>query len=266
MALLLVGAGVIISILGSLLGIGGGVILVPFLVLGLHVPIHQAVATSLVAIIATSSQVAAFGEQHGFTNIRLALLLNAFTILGATLGSLWATRVEEEILRDIFAGAVFVIAFIMLIQNRLKQTPPPESNSGYFAAEYYDPNEKRDIAYRPGHVAAAFGAIFVSGAFSGMIGTSGGIFNVPVLSLVSRVPIRAAAATSSLMIGLTAVAGTLVYYQAHFIRPALATPIVLGIMLGSWLGTRLSVHVHSKWLRRLFIVLLLVTALKMIMA
>ena len=264
MTILLLVAGLIISILGSLLGIGGGVILVPFLVLGLNVPIHQAVATSLIAIIATSSQVAAFGEMYHFTNIRLAILLNIFTIMGAILGSLWATQVGARPLEIIFAGALFVIALIMSMQTKLQNKSTLVSRPGYFSADYFDPKEQHQISYHPQHVPMAFGAIFLSGAFSGMIGTSGGIFNVPVLSLICRVPIRAAAATSSLMIGLTAVAGALVYYKANFVRPVLVAPIVMGIIIGSMLGTRLSVHVQSKWLTRLFILLLIGTALKML--
>lgn len=265
MTILLIVAGIVISILGSLLGIGGGVIMVPFLVLGLHVPIHQAVATSLVAIIATSSQVAAFGEQHGFTNIRLAIFLNVFTVIGATLGSLWATRVAANILEGIFAGALFVIAFFMLMQDKLLRSAPPNSGPGYFSAVFYDPYEQRNISYRPQRIPTVFGSMLLSGALSGIIGTSGGIFNVPILSLICRVPIRAAAATSSLMIGLTAGAGTLVYYQAQFIRPVLVAPVVMGVVIGSVLGTRLSVHIQSKWLRRLFIALLIGTALKMLL-
>ena len=264
MIILLISAGIVISILGSLLGIGGGVILVPFLVLGLNVPIHQAVATSLVAIIATSSQVAAFGEQHGFTNIRLAIFLNVFTVIGAVLGSLWATRVAEDILENIFAGALLIIALIMLAQHKLLRATPASSGTGYFSAVFHDPYEQRTIAYRPQHVPGAFGSMLITGAVSGMIGTSGGIFNVPVLTLICRVPIRAAAATSSLMIGLTAMAGALVYYQADFIRPVLVAPVVMGVIIGSLLGTHLSVHIQSKWLRRLFIILLIGTALKML--
>jgi len=266
MTIILLFAGIAISILGSLLGIGGGVILVPFLVLALHVPIHQAVATSLVAIIATSSQVAAFGEQHGFTNIRLAIFLNVFTIIGAISGSLWATHVNEKILEDIFAGVLFVIAGIMLLHNKLVKPAPPGADSGYFSATFYDPYEQREVSYRPQHIPAAFWGMLLSGSLSGMIGTSGGIFNVPILSLICRVPIRAAAATSSLMIGLTAVAGALVYYQADFIRPLLVAPVVMGVVIGSMLGTRLSLYIQSKWLHRLFVILLIGTAVKMLFA
>lgn len=261
----LFGIGVVVGFLGALLGIGGGVLLVPFLVLIIHVPIHQAVATSLITIIATSSQVASFGLRQKLTNLRLAFLLNLSSATGAAISSFVATRVEEKAIELVFSFILLIIAGLMLVRDKIMRTNITNGEAGYFGGVYYDPALKRQIQYRPNNIPAAFGMVLISGMIAGVAGTSGGIFNVPILNLVCSVPIKVATMTSSLMIGVTACAGALVYFRHDLIMPLLVGPIVLGVLGGTAVGTRLAVRLKSKWLVRIFALLLVSVAVKMIL-
>lgn len=263
--LLLFVVGSMVGIIGALLGIGGGVLMVPYLVLVMDVPIHQAVAVSLVSILATSSQVASYGIRQGLTNIRLAYLLNLSTLTGAILSSSLAARVPAAILETLFAFLLFAVALLMLRRPRLKNMGMEESETGYWGGEYVDPVSGDRVRYRPKKILPAFFTVFFSGALSGMVGTSGGIFNVPIMNILCRVPLRAAAETSSLMVGITAVGGAIVYYLNGFVEPLLVAPIVAGVLGGSALGNRLAARVTSVWLVRIFVILLVLTALKMLL-
>ncbi len=254
--LLLFIVGNIVGIIGALLGIGGGVLLVPFLVLGMHVPIHQAVAVSLVSILATSSQVASHGIRQGLTNIRLAFLFNLSTLSGAVLSSSLATRISAPTLETVFGLILFGVALLMIKRPNPLDVSEAKNPTGYWGGE--------TIRYQPQKIVAAFFTVFFSGALSGMVGTSGGIFNVPIMNILCRVPLRAAAETSSLMVGITAVGGAVVYYLNGFVQPLLVAPIVAGVLLGTTLGNRLFSHLKSAWLVRIFVGILILTALKML--
>lgn len=262
----LLGIGIIVGFLGTLLGIGGGVFLVPFLVLVIKTPIHQAIAASLITIIATSSQVASFGLRHKLTNIRLAFLLNLSSATGAIVTSFIATRIEEKVIETIFSIILFTIAGLMLMRTKTVTAGVPETDSkvGYFGGGYYDHTRKKYIRYETKNIAAASGLVLFSGMVAGIAGTSGGIFNIPILNMVSRVPIKVATMTSSLMIGVTACAGSMVYFGHHLVQPLLVGPIVVGVLAGTTVGKKAALRLHSKWLKRIFVLLLIATAIKLI--
>lgn len=255
--------GIVVGLLGALLGIGGGVVMVPVLVLILKVPIHQAVAASLVAILATSSQVASFGIRHRLTNLRLAIFLDISTVFGAIISSWFAVKTPTRLLEWIFALTLIIVAGLMWFRLKMKYCVPENADTGYWGGTFFDPDAKTNRSYRVKRLPQTFGLVFLAGIFSGMVGTSGGIFKVPILNLLSGVPIRVATETSSFMIGLTALGGVLTYYFSGFVDPHFVAPLVVGVLLGSNAGNYLSHRIHKDWLTILFIVLLIITSLKM---
>ncbi len=255
--------GLVIGLLGAVLGIGGGVLLVPVLVFGFQVSIHQAVAVSLVAIIATSSQVASFGIRQGFTNVRLGLFLELASATGAILSSRLAVQIDAFWIERMFAVTLLITAVVMILQPRRQIATLDSDNSGYFGATYFDPAEKRTISYRMQRLPIVSAFAFIAGGVSGIAGTSGGVFKVPVMNIIGGMPIRAAAETSSFMIGFTALSGAVAYYRAGYVEAALVAPVVLGVMAGSQIGNRVALRLKSRWLEWLLAVVLVLTAIKM---
>ncbi len=258
--------GILSGFIGALLGIGGGVIVVPTLLFLFHIPIHQAVAISLIAIIATSTQVASFGIRNGFTNVRLGLFLEITTATGAILSSLIAVQMEAHWIARVFAITLFITAFFLLHRPQQKKISlSPDAETGYFGGQYFDPAEKQMITYRVHRIPLVSSFSFIAGMLSGMVGTSGGIFNIPIMNILGRIPIRAAAGTSSFMIGFTGLSGSIAYFRAGLVKPAIVAPVVLGIVIGSAFGNSAGVRLKNKWLERLFAIVLIATAIKMIL-
>ncbi len=258
--------GIAVGVLGALLGIGGGVLLVPVLVYLVKVPIHHAIAISLISIIATSAHVASFGIKQGFTNIRLGLFLEIFSTSGAILSSILAVKMHGDILTRIFALSLIITSFFMFYQPRNSETPEyDEKELKYFGGTFFDPTRNRMLRYNVQNLPAVTGLTFLAGVLSGMVGTSGGVFMVPLMKLLGKIPMRAAADTSSLLIGVTALGGAITYFRAGYVEVNLLAPIVMGIMAGVFVGNRLKMKVKSVWLKRMFALILVITAIKMFM-
>lgn len=277
-------AGGFTGVLGAVLGTGGGVFLVPILVLGLGVPMHHAVATSILSVIATSSAVAGSNVERGTANMRLGMTLEVATSLGAIAGGLTAGWLAPRTLEGLFAVALLPTAVLMW-RGRTEHggvaetengggsppTPPgPElageldGSLGVLGTRYFDETEQRFIAYRVQRLGAGLGVSFLAGNLSGLLGIGGGVFKVPALHLLCGMPIMAAAATSNFMIGVTAAASAALYYGRGEVRPALTAAVVLGVLGGSAAGTILNRRVRGGAVRRLFAVLLLAVAIQML--
>ncbi len=271
-------AGVATGVLGAILGTGGGVFLVPVLVIGLHVPMHYAVATSIVTVIATSSAVASANVERGTANMRLGMTLEITTALGAIAGGLTAAWISARTLEGIFSAMLVPIAVLMWrgkasedpdqLPVTLQELREESANQvaeplGALGACYLDPAVEATIAYRVHRLWAGMCFSFLAGNVSGLLGVGGGIFKVPALHLVCRVPIKAAAATSNFMIGVTAAASAFLYYGRGEVHPALTAAVTLGVLLGSILGARLNRRVNDGAVRKLFAALLLVVAAQM---
>ncbi len=262
---ILIFVGLIIGVLGAILGIGGGVLLVPVLVFGFQVPVHNAVAVSLVAIIATSTQVASFGIRQGFTNVRLALFLELASAAEAIGSSRIAVHLDATCIERIFAITLIITAIVLLYRPQRAVPSVIQKTIGYFGGRFRDPADQQEISYRVQRLPLVSFFAMVAGGISGIAGTSGGVFKVPVMNIIGKMPIRAAAETSSFMIGFTALSGAIAYYRAGLVDPALVAPVVVGVALGSWVGNRIAIQVKSRWLERLLAIVLIVTAIKMIM-
>lgn len=268
--LLLVAIGFASGLLGSLIGIGGGLFLVPTLVLGFGLDIHFAVAASLLAVIANSSGSASTYVEQGLTNLRLGMFLETTTVIGGLLGALLSVTVlasHSDVLALGFVPAVVVGAILMFRAPRAG--PDPDAPSSPLAdrldlgGEYEDEETGARIRYRTNHPAEGLSLAGVAGFGSGLLGVGGGIFNVPAMNAVMNVPLRIASATSLFMIGVTASAGVLVYFLAGDLLLFVAAPVAFGSLLGSVVGSYYQFHAGSRWIRAMFIVVLLVAAVLM---
>jgi uncharacterized protein len=281
--LLLVLTGTATGVLGAILGTGGGVFLVPILLLAFDVPIHYAVATSIVTVIATSSAVGSTNVERGTANMRLGMTLETATSAGAIVGGLAAAWLSSRLLEGAFA-LVLVPTAVLMWRGRTRQTiaasqapvhRPADGAAPYIAAydraslgtlgdAYYDEAEQSTIAYRVQRLPAGLAISILAGAVSGLLGIGGGIFKVPALNLVCGIPMKAAAATSNFMIGVTAAASAFLYYGRGEVRPALTAAVVLGVLAGSALGSIWNRRIRGRGARRLFALLLIAVAVQMI--
>ncbi len=252
------------GILGAMVGIGGGVLLVPFLILVMHVPIHNAIGASIVAVIATSSAAASAYVRDELTNMRLGMTLELATTTGAILGSITAAILSRQVLSGIFAVFLFITALSML-NRREEQTlvSATTTNPGRLGATYHDPYLKKDVTYAVHRLPLGMFVSFIAGNISGLLGIGGGVIKVPAMTLGMGVPMKAAAATSNFMIGVTAVASAYIYYAHGFVDPGITAPVAIGVFLGALTGTRLAKKVAGGVLAKVLAVVMIVLAIEM---
>ena len=271
---MLTGFGVFIGLLGSALGVGGGIFMVPFLVLALKVPIHQAVAASLVGIVATSSAVAAVNVERGLANIRLGISLEVTTAIGSIAGALIASRLPAGAMRLIFALMLFPVSVLMFAKGRrgLAGTRTKGTAAGAtgpataFDSAFFDPALSAHTPYTVRNIVPASFISFFAGSLSGLLGIGGGIVQVPVMNLLCGVPMKAAAATSNFIIGVSAAASALVYFRKGLVPVELTGVIVIGVLIGSFLGIYALYRARSEKLQIVFSALTLLVAVKMLMS
>jgi len=260
---LLAGLGAGVGLLGSVLGVGGGIFIVPALVLFFHLPIHQAIASSLVTMIATSSAVASVNVERGVANMKLGMALEVSTAIGGLLGALIANMLDRGMLQTAFACILAFTCVHMLAQSLKKDAGPAkdtETPSNRMGGEFYDPQQKRSISYHVENFPLASAVSVFAGALSGLLGIGGGVVQVPLMHSVCKVPIKAAAATSNFMIGVTAASGAIIYYRHGALLPELTGALVLGVLGGSILGLKLLMGAKPRHLQFLFALLLGYTA------
>jgi uncharacterized membrane protein YfcA len=268
LALIIFVAGAVAGGLGALLGLGGGIFLVPFLNLGFNFPITTAAAISLTTVIATSSSVSAGRAGKQLINMRLGMLLEVVTAAGSLLGGLTAQLLAQSTLQRLFGGVAMVVAVIMMTRLRRRNVIlDPAADPGVLGGRFYEEESGGTVTYRIKRLPLAIAASFVAGNVSSLLGIGGGIIKVPVLNAWCGVPLRAAAATSAFMIGVTATAGAVIYYGRGQIIPVLAAAAVLGVQVGSWGGMRFGQRASALWLKLLMaFVLAVVSALMFVRA
>jgi uncharacterized membrane protein YfcA len=266
LALIVFAAGAIAGSLGALLGLGGGVFLVPFLNLVLGFPFSAAAAISLTTVIATSSTVSAGKAGKQLINMKLGMLLEVATAAGSFLGGITAQFVSQSVLQRLFGFVAVIVALIMLSRLRKRNVIlDPAADPGVLGGRYYEEESGGTVTYRVKRVPLAVGASFLAGNVSSLLGIGGGIIKVPVLNAWCGIPLRAAAATSAFMIGVTATAGATIYYGHGQLQPALGAAAVLGVQLGSWGGLKFGAAASAKWLKILMAAVLFIVAAMMFM-
>ena len=257
-------AGAVSGTLGALLGLGGGVFLVPFLNLVLGFPFGVAAAISLTTVIATSSTVSAGRAGRQLINMRLGMLLEVATAGGSFLGGITAQLIAQSVLQRLFGIVAVVVAIIMLTRlGRRNVILDPAADPGILGGRYYEDESRTTVTYRVRRLPVALVASFIAGNVSSLLGIGGGIVKVPILNAWCGIPLRAAAATSAFMIGVTATAGAVIYYGHGQLEPTLAAAAVLGVQLGSWGGMRFGAAASAKWLKILMAAVLFVVAAMM---
>jgi uncharacterized membrane protein YfcA len=264
LALIIFAAGTIAGALGALLGLGGGVFLVPFLNLVLGFPFSAAAAISLTTVIATSSTVSAGRAGKQLINMKLGMLLEVATAAGSFLGGVTAQFVAQSLLQKMFGFVAVIVALIMLSRLRHRNVMlDPAADPGVLGGRYHEDESGCTVTYRVKRLPLAVAASFVAGNVSSLLGIGGGIIKVPVLNAWCGIPLRAAAATSAFMIGVTATAGAVVYYGHGLLQPTLAAAAVLGVQLGSWGGMKFGAAASTKWLKILMAAVLFIVSAMM---
>jgi len=252
--------------LGALTGLGGGVVVVPLLVLLLRVDLRYAIGASLLSVIATSSGAAAAYVRDGMSNVRVGMFLEIATTLGALAGAALAAHVPTGAVAVIFG---FVLLGAAALSVRRPAGPPgtdgpadPISRALHLDGSY--PGSRGPVHYRVRHVPAGFGLMAVAGGLSGLLGIGSGALKVIAMDDVMRLPFKASSTTSNFMIGVTAAASAGVYLARGYLDPLIAAPVVLGALPGALLGARLLPRLRSRVLRLVFAAVIVTLAAEMI--
>jgi hypothetical protein len=260
---------VVAGALGAMLGLGGGLIIVPVLTLGLGVDIRYAIGASIVSVIATSSGAAAAYVRERMTNLRVAMFLELGTTAGALTG---ATLAGVLPVRALYLGFGLILGYSALAMLRRKRggagaDVPPDALSDRLGlhGSYRDEEQGREVPYRVTGAARGLGLMYCAGTVSGLLGIGSGSLKVPAMDLAMRLPLKVSSATSNFMIGVTAAASAGVYFARGDIDPFIAGPVAAGVMLGAFCGTRLLGRMREAFLRPVFVVVLLGVAVQMIL-
>lgn len=259
---------VVAGVFGSILGLGGGIIIVPVLTLVFKVPMLTAVAASTISIIATSTGAAVAFLRDRLTNTRVAMWLEMGTSFGALSGALLAGYLSQRVLFILF-GILLAYSGYNMFKARKSELPEgvePDrlSRTLRLHGSYLDRQLGRQVDYQVTGTVPALIIMYFSGIAAGLLGIGAGIFKVAAMDQVMKMPFKASSATSNFMIGVTAVSGAIVYFARGDIKPLIAGPVVLGVLLGAILGARLMVRLKATTIRKLFIPLIIYTAIEMI--
>jgi len=251
--------------LGALTGLGGGVVIVPFLTLVFGVDVRYAIGASLVSVIATSSGAAAAYLKEGFSNIRIGMFLEIATTLGALVGAALAARISTATIAVIFGGILLLSAYLSSQPRSLRLSHlPPDPLASRLRMDASYPSAEGPKPYHVQAVPAGFGLMFIAGTLSGLLGIGSGAVKVLAMDQAMRIPFKVSTTTSNFMIGVTAAAGAGVYLNRGYIDPGLAMPVMLGVLIGSVLGARFLIRAKTRILRVVFGVVIFVLGVEMI--
>lgn len=255
------------GLFGSLVGVGGGIIVVPALTLIFGVEIHYAIGASIVSVIATSNGAAASYVKRGIANLRVAMVLEVATAAGAIAGAFLAGMAPARVLFILFGIVLLYVAWSMQRKrsNAGHEVPAdPLADRLKLHGSYFDDAEQKTIHYRVARTKFGFGVSGIAGLLSGLLGIGGGAVKVPAMHLAMGMPLKVCTATSNFMIGVTAAASAMVYFSRGDVSPFIAAPVASGVLLGAMLGSKLMTRLRTQWIKYLFVGVLLVTAVQML--
>lgn len=265
---LLLAASVLAGAVGALVGLGGGVLIVPVLTVGFGMDVRLAVGTSLVSVIATSSGAAVAYLRDGLTNLRVAVLLELATVTGALTGALVAPHVHPRTLFVLF-GLALLFSVIPTTARLSEEVPQhvvedPIARALRLSSSYPDPKGGR-VPYRVGRVPLGLGIMYVAGVLSGLLGIGSGALKVLAMDAGMRLPMKVSTATSNFMIGVTAAASAGVYLWRGDVPPLVAAPVALGVLAGAVLGSRLLQRSTNRAVRAVFVPVLVLVSVEMLL-
>lgn len=263
----LMGIAIFAGFCGSLLGLGGGIVVVPVLTLFYGIDIRYAIGASIVSVIATSSGAASAYVREHMTNLRVAMFLELATTTGAISGAYLAGILHSRWLFLIFGVMMVFSAVAMLRRLKEEYLPVPSdvwADRLHLHGGYFDEALGQEVTYRVTHTRLGFFLMYFAGVISGLLGIGSGVLKVPAMDLAMHIPIKVSSATSNFMIGVTAAASAGVYFGRGDIDPFIAAPVAVGVVLGSTIGSRVLGRTSSKLLRILFVIVLLSISAQMI--
>ncbi len=268
-ALLLFLVSVVAGIFGSLLGLGGGIIVIPALTLIFGIDIRFAIGASIVSVIATSSGAAAAYVRERLTNLRVAMVLEIATTAGALSGAYVAGILVGKWLFIIF-GVVMGYSSLMMLRKRkegehLITRAAPLADYLHLHSSYHDEALGCEVPYRVVGTRIGFVLMYFAGLMSGLLGIGSGALKVPAMDLAMRLPIKVSTATSNFMIGVTAAASAGLYFVRGDINPFIAAPVATGVLIGATLGTHLLGRLQSSTIRLAFVLVLIWVSLQMLL-
>jgi uncharacterized membrane protein YfcA len=269
-ALIMLIVGVLAGVMGSILGLGGGIIVTPVLTL-MGVDIKYAIAASIIAVIATSSGSAIAFLKDDVLNLRVAMFLEIFTTIGALIGALLTGLFNGTVLYFLFGSLLVFQAWNMWKKIKAKKDDQVLQENDRLATKlqlngtYFDKNTSQQIDYSLTNVPGGAVVMFGAGIASGLLGIGSGAFKVMAMDGVMKMPLKPSTSTSNLMMGVTAAASAVIYFFSGMIQPVIAVPIALGILVGSSFGARIMQFLPAKTLRKIFIPVVLIMAIQLIL-
>jgi len=262
---------IIAGFIGSLLGIGGGLIVIPFLSIVFKLNMHQAAAAGLVSVIATSSGAASAYVKDRLTHLRIGMFLQLATVIGGVLGAILSGLLPAKLLSLIFGILLLYNSFLM-IKNRKSDEKPQLATPKIskwakrlkLYGSYFDKIQNREIEYSAQNIAGGFLMMTFAGILSGLLGIGSGIFKVLALDTIMKLPFKVSTATSNFMMGVTALASISIYLARGDIVYDACGAVAVGVLVGSLLGAKLMPYIKSKYLRVAFALVLIYTSIEMI--
>lgn len=267
--LILAGVGLFAGIFGAIFGIGGGMIVTPIMTIALGLDIKYAIGASVISVIATSSGASIAYLKDDMLNLRVAMFLEIATTVGAILGAILTGVLPAKVLYVLFGMLLIFSSWNMLHKLRASKeeventTPDELSEKLELNSTYYDQANQKQVDYKVSNVPGGFTMMFGAGFASGLLGVGSGAFKVIAMDTIMKMPLKPSSATSNLMMGVTAAASATVYFFNGSIKPEIAAPLAIGILVGATIGSRIMQHLQAKLLRKIFIPVLFLIGLQM---
>jgi uncharacterized membrane protein YfcA len=252
------------GLVGSLTGLGGGVVVIPLLTLVFHVDIRYAIGAALLASIANSSGAASAYIKEGITNIRLGMFLEIATTVGAVIGALIAVYTPTNTIAILF-GSVLLFSAAMTLRKKNQEALTEGSKlSAILKLNSSYPTQTGTVDYKLKNIGTGFSIMTVAGVMSGLLGIGSGALKVLAMDTAMKIPFKVSTTTSNFMIGVTAAASAVVYLQRGYMDPGIAFPVVLGVLGGAFTGAKLLTHINPATLRVIFCIAITFVAFEMI--
>ncbi len=253
------------GLVGALTGLGGGVVVIPVLVLLFHINIHFAMGASLISVMATSSGTAAAYLREGYTNLRIGIFLETAAVIGALIGALMTAMLSKTLLAILFSLVLFFSAYLT-VKRKEEHEEYPTSHPWAIKLNLNGtyPLGKKLTAYYVQHVPYAMVIMGLAGVFSGLLGIGSGALKVLAMDQALRLPYKVATTTSNFMIGITAAVSAGIYFSHGYINPTLTFPVMIGVIAGSFCGAKILTRMHHRTLRLIFSIVICLIGLQML--